>query len=476
MKMPLPHSRSPKKTNLQSPARRNPSLGPLSSPSRGSIMVPRGPPESISVRRRLDFANEEFDGSTANPRVIGRSPQKQADARTSALGRAGKGSQLHSLQVPFEDDNDDDEYEEPQDQYYGNEGDSDQIMDAGDEEVDNVVLDSDPEPEPAQKFKGKGKAKESAVPETTAKKGRGKGRRKRDSEVEEEQDVIAPPAKKTRRSLDGQKAAPKGKSSKAAATKEAKPKPATAARGRPKATAKKTNLATISENDSPAVQRGPPMPRNNRGLIILRRETPMDSNGFKQTRSGRNSVRPVAYWKNERVEYSDDENEYYNGGNFLLPRIKGVVRADEVEDTRPKRSYHKPGKNKKRTVIVESEDDEEVEPWETEPGRLVGEIRVWDPEDQTGMHAEEVEEEIALSSTAIETREIAGASFRFAKTLTMPFFGSGLVDLPPGSEKKPKNSRKMQMVFFVFYGRVEVTVNESTFRIGKGGMWQVPRG
>jgi centromere protein C len=51
-----------------------------------------------------------------------------------------------------------------------------------------------------------------------------------------------------------------------------------------------------------------------------------------------------------------------------------------------------------------------------------------------------------------------------------------MVDLPPGAVKKPKNSRKMQMVFFVYYGRVQVTVNDNVFRIGKGGMWQVPRG
>jgi centromere protein C len=87
-----------------------------------------------------------------------------------------------------------------------------------------------------------------------------------------------------------------------------------------------------------------------------------------------------------------------------------------------------------------------------------------------------VEEEIALSSAAIITRDVANASFRFAKTLSLPFFGSGMVDLPPGAVKKPKNSRMMQMVFFVFYGRVEVTVNGNAFRIGKGGMWQVPRG
>lgn len=75
-------------------------------------------------------------------------------------------------------------------------------------------------------------------------------------------------------------------------------------------------------------------------------------------------------------------------------------------------------------------------------------------------------------------RDISGAEFRFAKTLTLPFFGSGMVDLPPGGTKRIKNSRKMQMVFFVFYGRVTVELGTplQTFSIGRGGMWQVPRG
>lgn len=436
-------------------------------------MVPRGPPESISVRRKLDFSNENLEASTSGSRRVDRSPQKRGDTRTAAMAKAGKSSQSRTLQPAYEEDNGD--------HYDGDEGNSYQIMDDGDIDLDAQILDSDPEPEPVQKSKGKGKAKESATTGAAAQKGPGRGRKKRNSDVAEEQDENQPPAKKTRRSLEGEKAAPKGKQSKPPTAQKTKTKPVTAAaaKGKTKAGPKRTNLATISENDSPAIQRGPPMPRNNRGLIILRRETPMDSNGFKQTRSGRNSVRPVAYWKNERIEYSEDENEYYNGGKFLLPKIKGVIRADEVEESRPKKSYHKSGKGKgkKRAAVEESEDDEaDMEPWETNPGRLLGDIRVWDPEDQTGMHAEEVEEEIALSASAIEAKEVAGASFKFAKTLTMPFFGSGMVDLPPGSEKKPKNSRKMQMVFFVFYGRVEVTVNDCAFKIGKGGMWQVPRG
>lgn len=220
------------------------------------------------------------------------------------------------------------------------------------------------------------------------------------------------------------------------------------------------------------------MPRNNRGLFILRRETPMEGSGFQQTRSGRNSIKPVAYWKNERVEYSEDENE--DGvGKFVLPRIKEVVRAEEVYQPKRKvsRSKSKVPKSKKQSAESESEEEDiNMEPWELEPGRIFGEIKAWDPEDPSGSQQEEIQEEIALSSAAIITRDIPHASFRFAKTLTLPFFGSGMVDLPAHSQKKSKNSRKMQMVFFVFYGRVQVTVNDNVFSIGKGGMWQVPRG
>lgn len=75
-------------------------------------------------------------------------------------------------------------------------------------------------------------------------------------------------------------------------------------------------------------------------------------------------------------------------------------------------------------------------------------------------------------------RDIAGAEFKFAKTLTTDFFGAGMVEVPPGGAKRIKNSRKMQMVFFVFYGRVMINLGTppTRFSIGKGGQWQVPRG
>ncbi|CAG8984192.1 hypothetical protein HYALB_00004175 [Hymenoscyphus albidus] len=386
----------------------------------------------------------------------------------------------------------------------------------------------EPEAEPQPSKKGKRKAASIEPSEEPAKKSRGRPKKIDAPAIsEEEEDDIPRQAKRTRRSLDE---APepvkksKGRPKKAAAPepqqeaerasesepeqepeeeepepepvpqkkagtkrKVSQPEPTKKAQGKPQKTvlnasranvAKKSKLAAIPETRSPEVKRGPPLPRSNQGLMILRRENPLDGGaGFQRTRSGRNSIKPLAYWKNERVEYSDEETED-SYGKFMLPKIKEVVRADEVEPTRNARaaSRSKSGQSKKRRVAIEEEDEEMSEPWEIEPGKIYGNVQEWDPADPTGAETDEREDEIALSNAAIITRDVGNSTFKFAKTHTLPFFGSGMVDLPPGAAKKPKNSRKMQMVFFVFYGRVKVTVNENEFRIGKGGLWQVPRG
>jgi centromere protein C len=429
------------------------------------------------------------------------------------VGPAAKlinGSRLAPVRQAFSENSED---SVPDDADAENDEDSYQLLDGGDdeevgqvqepdqeEEEDEPEQEPDSEPEPPKK-KGKGgRPKKQSLPvvedeeEQPRKRTRqfpkgpqpvkNKGGRLKKSapleeeeEPEEQEEQQERPAKKARRSLDTAEA-PKNKGGRPRKTSTTTTTAANPSKAKAKPTNRNPKLAKISEAESPQVQRGPPMPRTNRGLVILRRETPMEGTGFKQTRSGRNSIKPVAYWKNERVEYAEDENEDQYG-KFLLPRIKEVVRADEVEEPKRQRSKYKPIKSKKRRAEQESEESEEedeTEPWETEGGHMYGPIRSWNPEDQLGSLAEERDEELAISSAAIITREIPGANFKFAKTLTHPFFGSGMVDLPAGAVKKPKNSRKMQMVFFVYSGRVQVNVNDTVFRIGKGGMWQVPRG
>ncbi|KAL2066524.1 hypothetical protein VTL71DRAFT_2595 [Oculimacula yallundae] len=543
-RLPPPRSKSPIKTFLQSPARRNPSLGPVSSPIRGSIVEPRVATTSASVRRRLDFSNNSFDSNGDNA-MPNESPQKRATSELPARSTA-KLTKGKKLLAPFNhvsSDNVVDNQEETglEDVGFVDEGDSFQMVNGDDGEAPEPEreVSEEPEPEPELPKKSKRKEKADEVSALAAKRGRPKkalleavqeevaseaeavvpkrrgrpsldapkspkrkaGRPKRAAdqdvseepaqEVEVEDEPEERPKKRTRRSLDvpdaeavTKKGRPKKVANEASITESKGKQKATTeelaklSKPRSKATDRKQRLATVAEGDSPQVQRGPPPPRSKTGLFILRRETPMGGSGFQQTRSGRNSIKPVAYWKNERVEYSEDENE--DGvGKFIMPRIKQVVRAEEVLQPKRKvaRSKSKAPKSKKQSADSESEEEDiNMEAWELEPGRIFGEVKNWDPEDPSGSQQEEIQEEIALSSAAIITRDIPHASFRFAKTLTLPFFGSGMVDLPAHSVKKSKNSRKMQMVFFVFYGRVQVTVNDNVFSIGKGGMWQVPRG
>jgi centromere protein C len=456
----------------------------------------------------LDFSTEDLEANVFESSATNGSPQKRADSTsTKATSKLTNGKRQPALKpsaLSYEDGRDDTENMEDDTALY-NGGDSFQMINGGDDEEEVAQVEGqpefepEPEPEPELPKKGRGrpkaKGKEKAVetvpepepeveveaePESEpeaqpepepvnkpVKKGRGKTKKEPLAKVEE------PPAKKIRRSLESAEAVPKPVA-KNKSSKTSKP----TAEPKARVTSKKPKLAAIAEAESPNIQHAPPLPRNNRGLFILRRETPMEGTGFKQSRYGRNSVKPVAWWKNERIEYSEDEAE--DGNNkFLLSRIKEVVRKDEVEDTRPKRTYHKPskGKGKKRAAPADEEDDDEAEAWEADPGRIYAEVRQWDPADQVGAEAAEEEEEVAWSSAAIITTDVAGANFGFAKCLTMPFFGAGMVDLPIGAIKKPKNSRKMQMVFFVYTGRVQVTINGGDpFRISKGGMWQVPRG
>ena len=245
---------------------------------------------------------------------------------------------------------------------------------------------------------------------------------------------------------------------------------------------------------------------SSRSVYVSRSETPAQDSGARTTRAGRNVLKPVAFWRGERIVYGDGLLE---GSVLTLPGIKEVIRTEEVAAPKPKRPVYRRSKSKSRVRGAqgkeeeEEEEEDEREPWETEAGIVRAQVLQWDS--ITGRYDEENTEEAGMSSMhacaathspfladfaltgsldvayaaeAIEMRDIGGSDFRFAKTLTLPFFGSGMVDLPPGGAKRVKNSRKMQLIFFVYYGRVTVEVGTPTtvFSIGKGGMWQVPRG
>ncbi|KAF2994307.1 hypothetical protein E8E14_002518 [Neopestalotiopsis sp. 37M] len=347
------------------------------------------------------------------------------------------------------------------------------------------------EPEPPVKNKGGRPRKrplvEEAEPAKPAKKPRGRPSltKKQDSPDQGTSSAAEARNAKKPKVAAPKPSAPKPSEAKAKASPQAVP--AKGKPGRKPGFKPKKPAADVDSEDPGAVPRRPPMPKR-RSLVSQRR----DEFEVKTTRSGRVSTKPLEFWRGERYDYDEEEDddeviEDKNGRRIKIgSKIKGVVRV-EYDENKPKRRGRPagsgagaPGRRPRRRVS-EVEEEEEREEWEDEPGRMIGECIYWHPEYELNPphdddQVEVAEEELAISESAIQMKDIKDATFRFAKTLTLPFFGSGIVDLPPHSEKRTKNARKMQMVFFVHYGNVEVTVASTTFRISKGGTFFVPRG
>ncbi|KAK1254417.1 hypothetical protein MKX08_008412 [Trichoderma sp. CBMAI-0020] len=313
-----------------------------------------------------------------------------------------------------------------------------------------------------------------------------------EEEVEEEEEDVAPRKKQrtTAAKVGSSKSKPSSKGKAAAPARgnlvvpvstgvKGKPKAEPKTKGRPGRKPKNAGAGgdedgDVGETSFAALQRGPPMPKS-RGLVSLRKDL---DDTMTQTRSGRHSYRPVQYWRGEQVVREDEEQaDMFAKDRFVLPSIKEIVRVPEEEVRSRGATSKSKGRPKPKKPVVE----EEYEEWEVSPGTVEGEIVIWETEHEEHPPADDepvqvTDERIAISAKAVQTSEIRDATFRFAKTLTMPFMGAGVVDLPPGGEKRPKNSRKMHMVFFVHTGKVMVTINEAQFRISAGGMWFVPRG
>jgi centromere protein C len=129
-------------------------------------------------------------------------------------------------------------------------------------------------------------------------------------------------------------------------------------------------------------------PLKGRSLYILKRENPTDESST-HTRSGRASIRPLAYWRNERCVYGDGEAE--DGQRFPLSTIKEIVRAEELEPERTKKGKRAGRKSKsKKQAESSDEEDEHLDVWEKESGVLHGFIPRWDPKSQTSTKEEDV--------------------------------------------------------------------------------------
>lgn len=178
-------------------------------------------------------------------------------------------------------------------------------------------------------------------------------------------------------------------------------------RGRPRANSRK---------DQNAKMKPPPPPRGNlnrnkpktapnqfnkpssRSVYVSRSETPAQDSGARTTRAGRNVLKPVAFWRGERIVYGDGLLE---GSILTLPGIKEVIRTEEVPAPKPKRPASKRSKPTSRVRGAqgdeeEEEEEDEQESWETETGIVRAQVLQWDS--ITGRYDDENTEEAGMLS------------------------------------------------------------------------------
>lgn len=226
-------------------------------------------------------------------------------------------------------------------------------------------------------------------------------------------------------------------------------------------------------------------------------------------RSSRQRIKPLEFWKGEKVVYTLGERRKSGAPNAIkMPEIAEIIRveSDQEEKERERERRRKKSASagaKRKRPVKEEESDYEEEDWETrvvdgEVGVVRGYVKTYPSPQIPGQEMlEEVgmylfalvhplllssltkrlgKIELAFSRNRIVTVEVAHSAFTFVKTYTQPYFGTGIIEIPPGGIKKTKNSGKMQLVFYLLAGKVQVQIGETSFRIRKGSQFMVPRG
>ncbi|KAK9318664.1 kinetochore CENP-C fungal-like protein [Lipomyces starkeyi] len=187
-------------------------------------------------------------------------------------------------------------------------------------------------------------------------------------------------------------------------------------------------------------------------------------------RSKRVRVQPLAYWRNERIVYNLGERRE---SGPALPQIKEIIMVDSPQSATTARASTQ-RKSRGRSVFRRTRTEDELSDVanESEPDEVVGEVNDFMDDEKI------VKRRLAVSGHAIPFLQTASSSFKFAKTFDEPggFMASGMVLLPVHGEKGSRPSRHNALAFCVVEGHVEVTIQDTMFRLRRGGHTIVPRG
>lgn len=209
----------------------------------------------------------------------------------------------------------------------------------------------------------------------------------------------------------------------------------------------------------PAKEKAPPKPHNIDRFYL--------SDEFKNDEahrhSRRNRIAPLEFWRGETVKYSVDEE-------LKIPVVVGVVRRARTPQkprTRPSRPAQRTKQQPKKRKLVEDD---------LEDSGYAPDVHVTATVMDYDTHEEE-ERLLAISADQHTLDVVDGEQFSISTVFEEgTFLTAGILSFPPAVIKPSRNASKHALVFYVINGVFQVTINKTSFVIGTGGQFIVPRG
>ncbi|ODQ64518.1 hypothetical protein NADFUDRAFT_66618 [Nadsonia fulvescens var. elongata DSM 6958] len=219
-------------------------------------------------------------------------------------------------------------------------------------------------------------------------------------------------------------------------------------------------------------------------------------------RSNRIKIKPLDYWRNERVVYCLDKMDDADSDSPLIPEIREIIKlkppVEKIKTMAHKRKpKHAAGdddgsdnetgrrttKNRRRARVDISSGGSDSE---LEPG--IGEFTI-DPRvdavvfdypnvEIPGGGFESTQRTIAWSAGSVAFEPVKNNSYKLATLFDADsrYAAGGVIALDPKGVKPMKGSRKNHYFFHVVKGAVEVNISDNIFHLKRGGSFEVSRG
>ncbi|KAJ3097265.1 hypothetical protein HDU97_005039 [Phlyctochytrium planicorne] len=197
-------------------------------------------------------------------------------------------------------------------------------------------------------------------------------------------------------------------------------------------------------------------------------------------RSKRVRIKPLEYWRNERVKYGLRKSLTHG----IVPEIKSIIRVPKEEEEKPFVSHSKPkkkGAEKKSAEAKSTLDAAASIRFEAFDEDIAEQMRQSYLIPAKNFLTDETEDMVVACSkemvnpSTLVDRE--ANEYHYQRTFTLSnFVGTGILLFQPGGTKSRKATMETTVVFYVMAGEIEVTLNESTIKVAAAGHCIVPRG